>query len=87
MRALCLEKSFVSSDLAIVLAQAGQKVLLIDADMRKGYIQKLFDQKVENGLSELLIGDIYLIDAIKDSGIDNLSLVLGGVFQQPHQSY
>lgn len=47
-------KSFVSSYLAIVLAQAGQKVLLIDADMRKGYILKLFDQKVENGLSELL---------------------------------
>jgi tyrosine-protein kinase Etk/Wzc len=71
-------KSFVSSNLATVLAQAGQKVLLIDADMRKGYIQKLFDQKVENGLSELLIGDINLNDAIKDSGIDNLSLVTRG---------
>ena len=73
-------KSFVSSYLAIVLAQAGQKVLLIDADMRKGYILKFFDQKVENGLSELLIGNINLNDAIKDSGIDNLSLVTRGSF-------
>ena len=71
-------KSFVSSNLATVLAQAGQKVLLIDADMRKGYIQKIFDQKVENGLSELLIGDINLNDAIKDSGIENLSVVTRG---------
>ena len=68
-------KYFVSSNLATVITQAGQKVLLIDADMRKGYIQKLFDQKAENGLSELLIGNINLNDAIKDSGIDNLSLV------------
>ena len=71
-------KSFVSSYLAIVLAQAGQKVLLIDADMRKGYILKLFDQKVENGLSELLIGNINLNDAIKYSDIDNLNLVTKG---------
>ena len=46
--------------------------------MRKGYTQKLFDQKVENGLSELLIDDINLNDVIKDSGIDNLSLVTRG---------
>ncbi|MFT4781666.1 MAG: tyrosine-protein kinase Etk/Wzc [Pseudohongiellaceae bacterium] len=46
--------------------------------MRKGYIQKIFDQKVENGLSELLIGDINLNDAIKETFIDNLSVVTRG---------
>ena len=32
-------KSFVSTNLATVIAQAGQKVVLVDADMRKGYTQ------------------------------------------------
>ncbi|MEI6934232.1 tyrosine-protein kinase, partial [Klebsiella pneumoniae] len=35
-------KTFVSSNLASVIAQTGKKVLFIDADMRKGYIHKVF---------------------------------------------
>ena len=44
-------KSFVSTNLAAVIAQAGQKVILIDADMRKGYSHKLFNVTAEQGLS------------------------------------
>ncbi|WP_068546648.1 polysaccharide biosynthesis tyrosine autokinase [Thalassotalea crassostreae] len=71
-------KSFVSSNLAAVIAQSGQKVLVIDGDMRKGYIQKIFNQKFENGLSDLLIGDINYSEVIKETAVENLHLVTRG---------
>ncbi len=50
-------KSFVSLNLAIVAAQAGSQVLLIDADMRKGKLRRQFDLSRDHpGLSELLSG-------------------------------
>ncbi|WOH38990.1 polysaccharide biosynthesis tyrosine autokinase [Thalassotalea fonticola] len=71
-------KSFISANLATVIAQTGQKVLLVDGDMRKGYLQKIFNVASDNGLSEHLIGDIELSDVIKQTRIDNLSLVTRG---------
>jgi tyrosine-protein kinase Etk/Wzc len=47
-------KSFVSINLAAVLAQSGKKVLIIDADMRKGYMQTRFGLKWDDGLSDYL---------------------------------
>ncbi|MGR5457439.1 nucleotide-binding protein, partial [Vibrio alfacsensis] len=47
-------KSFISTNFAAVAATTGQRVLLIDADMRKGYLQKSFNLQWDNGLSELL---------------------------------
>jgi tyrosine-protein kinase Etk/Wzc len=44
-------KSFVSTNLAAVIAQAGQKVVLVDADMRKGYSHILFNLTAEQVLS------------------------------------
>ncbi|HCV76164.1 MAG TPA: tyrosine-protein kinase, partial [Pseudomonas sp.] len=58
-------KSFVSSNLAAVIAESGQRVLLIDGDMRKGYLHKLMNTKQQDGLSDLLSGRIALNDAIK----------------------
>jgi tyrosine-protein kinase Etk/Wzc len=49
-------KTFVSANLAAVIAQAGQKVLVIDADMRKGTLHKVLDVVPGNGLSDLLVG-------------------------------
>lgn len=47
-------KSFISANLTVLMAQSGKKVLLIDADMRKGYIQSLFDIDNVSGLSDML---------------------------------
>lgn len=48
-------KSFVSANLAVVLAQGGQRVLLIDADMRKGYVHAVFGYPYNHkGLSDYL---------------------------------
>ncbi len=50
-------KSIVSSNLAIALAQAGQRVLLIDADMRRPRVHEIFGGNQEPGLSNVLTGN------------------------------
>ena len=71
-------KSFVSSNLGAVTAQAGQKVLLIDADMRLGTLHHTFGAPVEDGLSELLQGSISFDEAVKRTEIGNLDLITRG---------
>lgn len=58
-------KTFVSTNLAAVIAQTGKKVLFIDTDMRKGYVHKLFNATNENGLSDILSGGIDVSNAVK----------------------
>ncbi|GKW54138.1 tyrosine protein kinase [Pseudoalteromonas sp. NCCP-2140] len=71
-------KSFVSVNLATVLAQSDKKVLIIDADMRKGYLQKSFNDKWENGLSDFLSGRLELKNVIKQTKVPNLHLITRG---------
>lgn len=71
-------KSFVSANLGVIMAQAGQKVLLIDADMRKGYVNKMFRVPAENGLSELLASRITSSDAIHTTEVENLHIIPRG---------
>ncbi|MBW3503744.1 polysaccharide biosynthesis tyrosine autokinase [Pseudomonas sp. NKUCC02_KPG] len=68
-------KSFVSSNLAAVIAQSGQRVLLVDVDMRKGYIHKMFGIPVENGLSDLLAKRCDLDTAIHKTEIEYLDVI------------
>ncbi|MFY0195277.1 polysaccharide biosynthesis tyrosine autokinase [Raoultella planticola] len=51
-------KTFISSNLAATIALTGKKVLFIDADLRKGYVHKMFGRKQEKGLSEILAGQV-----------------------------
>ncbi|HCV02432.1 MAG TPA: tyrosine-protein kinase [Pseudoalteromonas sp.] len=71
-------KSFISVNLATVLAQSDKKVLIIDADMRKGYLQKSFNDKWENGLSDFLSGRLELKNVIKQTKVPNLHLITRG---------
>ncbi|VVO83676.1 Tyrosine-protein kinase wzc [Pseudomonas fluorescens] len=71
-------KSFVSSNLAAIIAQTGQKVLLVDADMRKGYLNKMFRMDVNSGLSDLLAGKIDLNKATHSTEVDNLHVITRG---------
>ncbi|WP_206187246.1 tyrosine-protein kinase Wzc [Serratia marcescens] len=71
-------KTFVSVNLAAVIAQSGQKVLIIDADMRKGYLHTLLNTASENGLSEILSSQIGAEGAIRKTDVDNMSFIPRG---------
>ncbi len=77
-------KSWVSANLAITFAQAGKKVILVDADMRKGRQHEVFELSNENGLSNYLISavgenKINLDDYIKQTLVENLYVITAGV--------
>jgi len=67
-------KSFISSNFAAVIAASEQRVLLIDADMRKGYLHKLLERPMSPGLSELISGKATLQDAVHSVEVNNKSL-------------
>lgn len=71
-------KSFVSTNFSAVAVKTGQKVLLIDADMRKGNLHQPFGLAWENGLSDFLCGKIGLNEAIKTTQVDNLDIMPRG---------
>ena len=73
-------KSFISANLAAVMAQSGKRVLLIDTDMRKGYLDRLFGLTPEFGLSDILNGKAAPAKAVQETGIENLHLISSGSY-------
>jgi len=72
-------KTFVSSNLGAVIAQAGQRVLVIDADMRKGTLHKLLGISHQKGLSDVLGGKLAVEAAIHPvPGLDNMHYMVRG---------
>jgi len=72
-------KTFVCANLAVTMAQAGQRVLLIDADMRRGTLHHAMGTRSEGGLSELISGQIPLETALRRvAGAENLSFISRG---------
>lgn len=58
-------KTFVSTNLAAVIALTNKKVLFIDADLRKGYVHKMLGHKQLKGLSEILSGQIKVENVVE----------------------
>lgn len=71
-------KTFVSCNLAAVIAQSDKKVLLIDADLRKGQVHHILGCSEKKGLSDILVGrDSYDLN-IKKTEIENLDFISRG---------
>nr|ELR5257070.1 polysaccharide biosynthesis tyrosine autokinase [Providencia rettgeri] len=71
-------KSFVTSNMAVVLANAGKKVLLIDTDLRKGRIHKAFGLSNKLGLSDYLSQSDTSQPNIHSNVIENLDVICRG---------
>ncbi|WP_140921269.1 polysaccharide biosynthesis tyrosine autokinase [Limnobaculum xujianqingii] len=71
-------KSFISSNLAVVVAQSGVRVLLIDADMRKGGLHKLFKITMNNGLSDILSNNKEIEKCVYKTGVNGLDFIPRG---------
>ncbi|MGY4491010.1 polysaccharide biosynthesis tyrosine autokinase [Pseudomonas sp. TE3610] len=78
-------KSFVSANLAVIIAQTGKKVLLIDADMRKGYLHKVLGLQPRHGLSDALAARLSNREVINGTAVDNLHFISCG-FAAPNPS-
>ncbi|PUR01243.1 tyrosine protein kinase [Acinetobacter schindleri] len=71
-------KSFITANLGAILAQGGKKVLVMDGDMRRGYLHKYFNQDTAPGLSELLLGTHTLEQVIKADSYEGLYFISRG---------
>ncbi len=71
-------KSLVAGNLAIALAQAGNRVLIIDGDLRKPRLHEIFGQKQEPGLSSLIVGAAKGADVVRKTKVQNLWMIPAG---------
>jgi tyrosine-protein kinase Etk/Wzc len=71
-------KSFVSSNLAVIMAEKHKRVLIIDADLRRGHIHKYFDLDNQYGLTEYLNEQITLEQMVQSTNVPNLSVITCG---------
>lgn len=71
-------KSVVSANLARVLAAAGQRTVIIDADLRRPVLASIFELDPALGLTQVLAGDVDLDEVIQDTGLINLQVITAG---------
>ncbi|WP_413729801.1 tyrosine-protein kinase Wzc [Sodalis sp. RH22] len=72
-------KTFICTNMAVVIAQSQKRVLLIDADMRKGYTHELLEVDNKNGLSDVLSGQCTFQQSVKSTKVPNFDIITRGV--------
>ena len=71
-------KTIVASNLAMGVAYAGQRVLLMDGDLRRPRVHEVFGYEQEPGLSNGLIGDAKMSDAVRRADVPGLCVLTAG---------
>ncbi len=71
-------KSTVSSNLARMMAAAGQPTVLIDADLRRPSLATTFDLDPTVGLTQVLVGDLLVRDVLQETNTPNLQVITAG---------
>ena len=72
-------KTTTAANMAISLAQDGDSVILVDSDLRKPTIHKVFDVENEKGFTHLILGNSTLDEVLAQSPIENLQIIPSGV--------
>ncbi|VWB62202.1 tyrosine protein kinase [Burkholderia aenigmatica] len=75
-------KSFVAANFAALLAAGGERVLLVDGDLRKGYLHESLGVPRESGFAELLSGDVTPANAIHRNVLPNLDFIATGTLPE-----
>ncbi|ATO19191.1 tyrosine protein kinase [Acinetobacter sp. LoGeW2-3] len=73
-------KSFVSSNLAVIMAEKNKRVLIIDADLRRGHIHKYFNLDNQYGLTEYLNEQTNLDQVVQSTHVPNLNVISCGQY-------
>lgn len=71
-------KTLTTANLAVVFAQAGQEVLLIDTDLRRPSLHRIFNVSSEHGLTNVLVGETDLSDVVYETEVPGLHIVPTG---------
>lgn len=71
-------KTFVSANLGAVIAQSGQRVLIVDCDMRKGYAHELMGTHGTDGLSDILSGQCDVTKSVRKTAVENMEFIPRG---------
>jgi len=71
-------KTISAINLAIMMANSGERVLLVDSDMRRPRVHTVFNMHNDTGFSNHLSGQTGFENIIRDSGIENLSIITAG---------
>jgi succinoglycan biosynthesis transport protein ExoP len=71
-------KTTVACSIAIAFAQAGQRVCIVDGDLRRPRIHRIFDRQGDSGLTNVLVGDLTIDDVAKPTIVPNLWSVPAG---------
>ncbi len=71
-------KSTVLANLGVAMAQAGQKVLIVDCDLRRPEQHKFFGVRANPGLTSLLMDDASIEEAVQDTAVENLQIISSG---------
>lgn len=73
-------KSFLTVNFGAVLASAGKRVLIIDADLRKGQLNKYFGMDSKEGLSDIIANGEPIEQVIRKTYIDGLDIICAGTY-------
>ncbi len=71
-------KTTLAGHLACSLARAGRKTLLLDGDLRRPSVHELFEVPLQPGFSEVLLGEVEVAEAARETDLENLSIIPAG---------
>ena len=75
-------KTTLTCHLATSLARAGRKTILVDCDLRRPSVSKVYDLDISPGFCEVLRGEAKLDETVRELPVNNLSIIPAGIINQ-----